>query len=130
MTAFGLTSLLAAAVILTACQRDIDVAVTAAGDAVEFSVADDKPPCIDRVTVYAADDRANPIWTIDTAERSRCVARFRYGMVPSGFEQRGGVGKLVPGKLYLVAVGRTGGSGITFFEPGGEGSIVREAPEQ
>jgi hypothetical protein len=26
-------------------------------------------------------------------------------MVPSGFEQRGGVGKLVPGKLYLVAVG-------------------------
>lgn len=102
-------TLLAAALVLGACRDDIDVAITAVGDTVEFAVADSTPPCIDRVTVYAAADRGRPVWAIDATERARCVARFQYGTVPSGFEQHGATENLVPGTLYLVSIGRARG---------------------
>lgn len=121
-------ALAGASIMLGSCQRDIDVAVTSTRGVVAFEVPATKPPCVNRVTVYAARDRANPVWLIDSDDRSRCVTSFRYAEVPAGFTQRGGVESLKSGDLYLVAVARPGASGITFFQPGGEGSIVREAP--
>ncbi|MGH6616557.1 hypothetical protein [Sphingomonas sp.] len=121
--------LLCAAAPLAGCQLDITVAVTSSRGVVEFSVPATQPPCINRVTVYAASDRKTPVWLIDSADTAICVSRFQYAKVPAGFVQRGALKPLADGQLYLVAVGRPGGTGISFFQPGTDGSIVRDAPE-
>ncbi|QNQ10467.1 hypothetical protein [Sphingomonas alpina] len=130
MTRAGLAALLlCAAAPLTGCQSDIAVAVTSRQGLVEFSVPATRPPCIDRLTVYAVSDRKNPVWLIDSADRTTCVSHFQYARVPAGFTQRGSAAPLADGQLYLVAVGRPGATGISFFQPGTDGSITREAPE-
>jgi hypothetical protein len=120
--------LLMAILSLAACKQDYAVSVTSQQGQVIFDVPKSDPYCLDRVTVYSASDRANPIWLIDTSTKGPCTTRVRYGSVPDGFEQRGPVAPLVPGKLYLVSVSRSGATGLNFFEPGREGSIEKEPP--
>ncbi len=123
-----LTLLLMATLSLAACEQDYAVTVTSQRGRVLFDVPKSDPYCLDRVTVYSASDRANPIWLIDTSTKGPCTTRVQYGVVPDGFEQRGPVAPLVPGKLYLVSVSRSGATGLSFFEPGREGSIEKKPP--
>jgi len=99
------------------CRQDLDIAVAADRGTVIFSVPASDPPCVDRVTVYPADDRGNPVWLVDADSQSRCLSRFRYGDTPPGFTRRGPVVPLVAGRAYVVSIARPGASGLASFQP-------------
>jgi hypothetical protein len=119
---------LLAALSLAACEQEYSVAVTSERGQVTFTVPNSEPYCLDRLTVYAASDRASPIWLIDAPSQSPCTLHVRYGVIPEGFEQRGPMAPLAPGKLYVVSVSRSGATGQSFFEPGRDGSIEKKSP--
>ncbi len=125
---FAHVGLLLAALSLGACEQEYNVAVTSERGQVTFTVPSSEPYCLDRLTVYAATDRAKPIWLIDTSSQGPCTTRVQYGAIPKGFEQRGPMEPLAPGKLYVVSASRTGATALSFFEPGREGSIQKEPP--
>jgi hypothetical protein len=126
-TKSGYVGLLPAAMSLAACEQEYSVAVTSERGQVTFTVPDSAPHCLERLTVYAASDRANPIWLIDAPSQRSCTVQVRYGVIPGGFEQRGPMTVLTPGKLYVVSVSRTGAKGQSFFEPGRDGSIEKKS---
>lgn len=124
----GYVGLLLTAMSLGACKQEYDAAVTSERGQVTFTVPNSAPYCLERLTVYAASDRANPIWLIDTSAEGPCTTRVQYGIIPKGFAQRGTMAPLAAGKLYVVSVSRTGATGLTSFEPGRDGSIERKSP--
>jgi len=130
MIALAPRSLAAAALLIgtAACKQEMPVTVTSARGQVTFAFPQTEPPCVDRLTVYRADDRRNPLWVIDAESPKACVATIRYGSPPVGFTQRGGLNLLTDGKLHLVLVQRPGEIGAQYFEPGREGLIGREVP--
>lgn len=113
---------------LAGCGSDLAVTVTSERSQVVFTVPTTSPPCVNELRVSAADAPSDPIWYIDSSDSSRCVTRFPYGTLPAGFTQIVPAAALTPGKLYRVAIERPGATGISYFSPGRDGTIGRDAP--
>lgn len=110
-------ALLASALTLMACTRDVSVDVTKTGEAVAFTATrgkDAKPPCVQGVIVtQAGTDIADtpPVWELSTAENGRCENSFRYGDVPVGYSQSGPAPRLLVGSRYMIEISGPGVQG-------------------
>lgn len=113
---------------LAGCGDDLKVTVTSERSQVIFTVPSTSAPCVNELRVAAADAPSDPIWYIDSSDSNQCVTRFAYGSPPAGFTQIVPAAPLTPGKSYRVAIERPGATGISYFSPGRDGPIGRDAP--
>jgi len=104
---------------IAACQNEVVVEVSQVGDDITFvAKRDDKPACIDEVTVYRADDQLKPLWTLGAPKKVPCQSEFRYGQDAAGFLTDGPPPKLQNGVKYAVSMRGAGQIGQGDFTKG------------
>ncbi len=98
-------SILLGGLAVSACQRSIDVEVRQQSGRVIFVASrSGKPPCIDEVSVYKADDLLNPVWKIGAQSGAPCRSAFVYGEEVPSYLTDGPPPRLASGVSYSVSM--------------------------